>query len=268
MISHAESRVNPLFKLFRKWWKYLTAKLSGDFDQRADPKVQIEQAIGEAKTQHVRLKEQAANVIANQKQGEIRLNGKLTELEKLNANARQALIMASDAEQAGDTVKAAQYNSAAETIANQLIQIEKDVTGLKTMVLEAAQASDQAKAAVQQNSRLLQEKIAQKSKLLSQLDQAKMREQMNSAMAQLSESIGADVPTFKELEEKIQLRFAKAQATSELAGSSVEVRVLEVEQATANVEAHSRLSQLRSELGLDTAPSSQPVREVSTGSSS
>ena len=56
------------------------------------------------------------------------------------------------------------------------------------MVLESTQASDQAKAAVQQNSRLLQEKIAEKSKLLSQLDQAKMQEEMNSAMAQLNET--------------------------------------------------------------------------------
>ena len=240
-----------MFKLARKWWKYLTAKLTGSFNERADPKVQLEQAITEAKTQHVRLKEQAANVIANQKQGEIRLNGKMTELEKLNANARQALIMAADAEKAGDAAKAAQYNSAAETIANQLIQIEKDVESLKTMVLESAQASDQAKAAVQQNSRLLQEKIAEKSKLLSQLDQAKMQEQMNSAMTQLNESIGADVPTFKEVEEKIQARYTRAKATSELNETSVESRVLEVEQATANVEAQGRLSQLRSELGLD-----------------
>ena len=52
--------------------------------------------------QHRRLKEQAANVIANQKQSELRLNSKMAELEKLNANARQALMMASDAQKAGD----------------------------------------------------------------------------------------------------------------------------------------------------------------------
>src|SRR5215217_6140817 len=201
-----------MFKLANKWWKYLTAKLTGSFNERADPKVQLEQAIAEAQSQHRRLKEQAANVIANQKQSELRLNAKMTELEKLNANARQALIMAADADKGGDATKSAQYTTAAETIANQLIQVEKDVESLKSMVLEAAQASDQAKAAVQQNSRLLQEKIAEKSKLLSQLDQAKMQEEMNSALSQLNESIGADVPTFKEVEEKIQQRYAKAKA--------------------------------------------------------
>ena len=64
--------------------------------------MQLEQAIAEAQNQHRRLKEQAANVIANQKQSELRLNAKMAELEKLNANARQALIMADDAEKAGD----------------------------------------------------------------------------------------------------------------------------------------------------------------------
>ncbi len=257
-----------MFKLVNKWWKYLTAKLTGSFNERADPKVQLEQAIAEAQNQHRRLKEQAANVIANQKQSELRLNAKMTELEKLNATARQALIMAADAEKAGDATKSTQYTTAAETIANQLIQVEKDVESLKNMVLESTQASDQAKAAVQQNSRLLQEKIAEKSKLLSQLDQAKMQEEMNSAMAQLTETVGADVPTLSEVQDKIQARYAKAKAHAELSETSVESRVLEVEQATANVAAQSRLSELRAELGLGgatpapaevTAASSEPA---------
>jgi phage shock protein A len=246
-----------MFKLARKWWKYLTAKLTGKFNESADPKVQLEQAIAEAQEQHKRLKEQATNVIAGQKQAEIRLNGKLAELEKLNANARQALLMAADAEKAGNAEKAAQYTSAAETIAGQLVQVEKDVDSLTSMVMESTEAADQAKAAVQQNSRLLQEKIAEKSKLLSQLEQAKMQEEMNSAMEQLNEQVGEDVPTLKEVEEKIQVRYAKAKAASELSEASVESRVIEVEQATANVEAQSRLSELRAELGLDSATAPQ-----------
>jgi phage shock protein A len=254
-----------MFKLARKWWKYLTAKLTGKFNENVDPRVQLEQAIMEAQSQHKRLKEQAANVIASQKQSELRLNDKMAELEKLNANARQALIMASDAEKAGDAAKAQQYTVAAESIANQLIQVEKDVESLKSMVLDSTQASDQAKAAVAQNSRLLQEKIAEKSKLLSQLEQAKMQEEMNKAMSQLSETVGDDVPTLKEVEEKIQARYAKAKATSELNEASVESRVLEVEQATANVEAQSRLSQLRSELGLDARPAPAAVEQPQSG---
>ena len=199
-----------MFKTFKKWWKYLGAKFSGNFEKNADPAIQLEQAITEAQAQHRRLKEQAANVIANQKQSELRLNAKMTELEKLNGNARQALIMASDAQKAGDAAKSAQYTTAAETIANSLIQVERDVEGLKTMVLDSTQASDQAKAAVQQNSRMLQQKLAEKNKLLSQLEQAKMQEEMNKAMSQLNETVGDDVPTLNEVQEKIEARYAKA----------------------------------------------------------
>ena len=58
-------------------------------------------------------------------------------------------------------------------------------------------------------------------------------------------------------------RYVKAKASSELQESSVESRILEVEQATANVEAQSRLSQLRTELGLESgsAPAPQAVTE-------
>jgi phage shock protein A len=237
----------------KRWWKYLGAKLSSSFNEKADPKVQLEQAITEAQEQHRRLKEQAANVIANQKQTEMRLNRAMEELEGLNAKARQAVLMADDATKAGDTKKATELTNAAQSFANRLITTEKEVESLKQLHLQASQASDQAKAAVQQNSIVLQKKLTERQKLLSQLDQAKMQEQMNKAMASLSETVGQDVPSFDEVRDKIEQRYAKALGASELAGETVEGRMLEVEQAAMDSEATARLSQIRSQLGLDSA---------------
>jgi phage shock protein A len=239
-----------MWKSIKKWWKYLGAKLGSSFDEKADPKVQLEQAITEAQEQHRRLMEQAANVIANQKQTEIRLNTGLDELEKLNRNAQQAVIMADEAVRAGDTAKADEFTSAAEAFANQLISKEAEIENLKTLSLQSTQASDQAKAAVQQNARLLQEKLAEKQKLLSQLDQAKMAEQMNTAMASLNQTVGGDVPTLSEVRDKIETRYAKAKGMAEVQGMSVESKMLEVEQATVNVAAQARLSEIRSKLGI------------------
>ena len=248
-----------MIDLAKKWWKYLTrASSTGNFNDKADPKVQLEQAIAEAQNQHKRLKDQATNVIANQKQAEIRLNTKMGELEKLNLNARQALVMASDAEKTGDADQGHAVHHAAETIADKLISVEADVESLKTMVLESTQAADQAKAAVKTNSRLLQEKLAEKSKLLSQLEQAKMQEEMNAAMAQLSETVGDDVPTFAEVEEKIEARYAQGDGRRPSCRRQRRARVLEIEEATANVAAQSRLSELRAELGL-TAQTPSPT---------
>ena len=244
---------------FRRWWAYMKAKLNSSLDERADPKVQLEQAITESQDQHRRLKEQAANVIANQKQTEMQLNRAMTQLESTNAKARQAVIMADDAQKRGDTVKAGEYTKAAESFASALIQTEKQVDSLKQLSLQSTQAADQAKAAVQQNSTLLQQKLAERQKLLSQLDQAKMQEQMNRAMSSLSEAVGQDVPTLEEVRDKIEARYARALGSAELQGQTVESRMLEVEQASMDVEAQQRLEQIKVQLGLAAAPETQQV---------
>jgi phage shock protein A len=247
-----------MLRALRRFWKYLGAKLNMSFSEKADPKVQLEQAITEAQDQHRRLKEQAAMVIANQKQTEMRLERSMDELEKVSNNARQAVVMADEAQKSGDAAKVAEYTAAAESFANRLIALEHEVESLKELAMQAAQASDQAKAAVQQNSTQLQKKLSERQKLLSQLDQAKMQEQVNKAMASLSETVGQDVPTFDEVRDKIEARYARAKGASELQESSVESRMLEVEQAAANTEAQARLAQIRAQLGLGTAESAAP----------
>src|SRR5690606_22913789 len=239
-----------MLKVLRRWWAYITAKLGISLEERADPKVQLEQAIQEAQDQHRRLKEQAANVIAHQKQTEMRLNRAMADLEKVNANARQAVLMAEQAAQAGDHAKAAEYTATAESFANRLIALEREVEDLKALHLQSTEAANQAKAAVQQNATALQQKLAERQKLLSQLDQAKMQEQMNTAMASLSEAVGQDVPTLDEVRQKIEARYARAKGMAELTESSVESRMLEVEQAALNTEAQARLAQIREQLGI------------------
>ncbi|MCB0951396.1 MAG: PspA/IM30 family protein [Microthrixaceae bacterium] len=250
-----------MFKSLKKWWKYMGAKVSSVFNEKADPKVQLEQAITEAQEQHRRLKEQAANVIANQKQADMRLNSALEELEKLNRNASQAVLMAEEASKAGDAKKTQEFTDAAEAFANQLISKEREVETMKSMSLQATEAAEKAKGAVQQNSRLLQQKLAEKQRLLSQLDQAKMQEQMNTAMSSLTEEVGQDVPTLAEVQDKIELRYAKAMGTGELQDMSVESKMLEVEQASMHTEAQARLSEIRSKLGIaeETAGSTGPA---------
>ena len=252
-----------MFKLLRRTWKYLTAALTGKFEETADPKIQLEQAIIESQDQHRRLKEQAANVIANQKQTELRLTRALEELEKANSNTQQAVLMADEAMKRGDSAKAAEFTTTAEAFANRLIVLEKEVEDLKQLHLQSTQASDQAKAAVAQNSAALQKKLSERQKLLSQLDQAKMQEQMNKAMTSLSETVGQDVPSLEEVRSKIEARYAKAKGMAELEGNSVESRMMEVEQAAMNTDAQARLAEIRTKLGISAAPA--PAGEVAEG---
>jgi phage shock protein A len=239
-----------MIDVLRKRWRYFTAKTDSRFEANADPKVQLEQAIADAQEQHRRLVEQAANVVANQKQHELQLNRAIEELGKVNGSTRQALMMAEEASRRGDADKAREYNQTAEAFANRLIATENQVNDLKTLSLQSAQAADQARAAVQQNSMALQQKLAERQKLMSQLDQAKMQEQLNRAMTSLNQTVDSGAPSLDQVRAKIEARYAKALGSSELSGQTVEARMLEVQQAVIGSEARSRLDTMRAELGL------------------
>src|SRR3984957_10633180 len=239
-----------MIDVLRRRWRYFTAKTDSRFEANADPKVQLEQAIADAQEQHRRLIEQAANVVANQKQHEMQLNRAMEQLEKVNGSTRQALMMAEEASNRGDSDKAREYNQNAEAFANRLIATENQVNDLKTLSLQSAQAADQARAAVQQNSLALQQKLAERQKLMSQLDQAKMQEQLNRAMTSLNQTVDQNAPSLEQVRAKIEARYARALGTSELSGQTVEARMLEVQQATIGTEARSRLDIMRAELGL------------------
>ena len=252
-----------MFTSIRKWWDYLGAKLGLQLAETADPKVQLEQAITTAREQHRLLTDQAANVIANQKQLEARLYRTIDALQGANASAGQALTLADEARTAGRTDEADRLESAAEAFAERGIALEADIEDLKVSTLSAIAASDRAREAVSQDSATLQHALAERESLLSQLDQAQMQEQMNGAIRQLTAVAGDGSPSLDEIRARIERRLARAQATSELTGVTVDASMLAVERAQQRAQAQVRLGALREQLGLPAPQAAQPEIHVS-----
>ena len=249
-----------MFHLLRRSWKYMVAALTGKLDELADPKVQIDQAIAEAKKQHELLSQQAAAVLGNRHQLELKLDRSMDEVERLQASARQALVLAEQSRTAGDDKKAGEYETAASTFATQLVAAEKGMADLKEMHDQALSASESARSAVAQNAQLLQQKLAERTKLLTQLDQAKMQERMNDALNSVSQlATPKDTPSLAEVRDKIETRYARALGASELASSSVEARMLEVQHSALDMEGAQRLESIRASMGLTKAPAPAPA---------
>ena len=234
---------------FVKAWKYLMAAFGAKIDEKADPKIQIQQAIEEAQRQHQALTQQAAAVIGNQRQLEMKLARQMGDVEKLQSSARQALVLADQARAVGDAAKAAEYEQTALQFSNQLVSSEKSMEDLKTLHDQALQAAGQAKKAVETNASLVQKKLAERTQLLSQLEQAKMQEQVTKSLQSMSElSAPGTVPSLEEVRDKIEARYAKALGGAELASSSVEGRMLEVEKSSMDLAGQARLDQIRASL--------------------
>ena len=242
-----------MWQSLKRWWKYLGVKLRVAHEEHADPKVQLEQAILEAKAEHRRLSDAAALVVGQQKQAQVRLDTALEKYEQVKAKTSQALLMIDGEARQGHADKVATYTTAAENFANQVLGLEREIRELDGALLQATSASEQAKRAVVQNSAALQAKLDEKERLLSALDRAKMQEALNDARGQFDDVLGQDVPTFAEVERKIRDREAVAQAKGELdelQRPRVDPAVLEIEAAQQSAEAQALLGQLRSQLGL------------------
>jgi len=249
---------------FVRLWKYLMAAFGAKIDEKADPKVQIQQAIQEAQRQHQALTQQAAAVIGNQRQLEMKLARQMEEVEKLQASARQALVLADKATGSGDATKAAEYEQTAQAFATQLVSAEKSMEDLKALHDQALQAAQQAKKAVETNAQIVQKKLAERTRLMSQLEQAKMQEQVSKSLQQMSElAVPGNVPSLDEVRDKIEQRYAKALGSAELAGSSVEGRMLEVEKSTLDSAGQQRLDQIRASM-TGQLPAATPEADSST----
>jgi phage shock protein A len=251
---------------FVKGWRYMMALFGAKIDEYADPKVQIQQAVEDAQRQHQALVQQAAAVIGNQRQLEMKLSRQMDDVQKLQASARQALVLADKTRSGGDEAKAVEYERTAQTFATQLVAGEQSMEDLKTLHDQALGAAQQARRAVEDNQHILQQKLAERTRLMSQLEQAKMQETVAKSLESMS-SLAApgNTPSLDEVREKIERRYANAMGRAELASNSVEGRMLEVQKSTLDMAGASRLDQIRASMAGDQLAAAPTAAAVEAG---
>jgi len=102
---------------------------------------------------------------------------------------------------------------------------------------------------------MLQNKLAERTKLLSQLEQAKMQEQVSKSLNQMSElAAPGNTPSLEDIRDKIEKRYTTALGSAELAQNSVQGRMMEVQASTTELAGKSRLDQIRASMGGAAAP--------------
>lgn len=232
-----------MIKLIRRTWRYLVALLERRVEAHADPEVQLDQAITEAKERHERLRQHAASVIGHEKALRLRLDQAVEEAVQLEANAAKALDLAEDAT---DPADARSYEDSARMFATRLVAVEATAQDLRTSADQAVRASAQARDAVESNAFHLQKLIAEQRHLLSQLDRAKMTEQLNESLAAMSDlAPTGEVPTVAQIREKIQNRLARAEGEADLLHTSPGARMVEIERKTIDAQGAARLEAIR-----------------------
>ncbi|MDK8626264.1 PspA/IM30 family protein [Corynebacterium appendicis] len=239
---------------FSKGWKYLMQSFDSKIDENADPKVQIEQAANAAKEQHNEITRQAAEIIGSKKQLEMTINRKREKQQELQDKTSTALQMADKSAAEGDSTKAQQFNTTAETLAAQLVTVEQELQDLSTQYSAAEQAAAQAEQQQKQSEARLQEQMNEVNRLRSQVDQAKMQEHTAQTMDTIGQFREDDsVPTLDGVRDKIERRYATALGQQELAESGVDGVMAEIESGQTDVATNSKLAEIRASMDAEKA---------------
>ena len=259
--------------MLRRWWNYIKTWFGVKSKEAMDPKIEIEAAIDEARKNDQNLRNEAAKVIAHRTRVADEIQDLAEQVAESKELARQALLKSDAALQAGNAVDAEKWNKAAQSIAMKLTAAQNNLDSMQQQLLTADQQAEQAKAAVQNNAMRLEEISSKRLEMLGQLEQAKMQESVNKAMASINATVGGDAPSLQEIEDKIRDRMAEAKAKTELTAVTPEGAIAELEREVDLASANTALDDLRAELGLGPAPavasgSSDTAAPSSTPSSS
>jgi len=248
--------------MFSRILAYLKALFTTTAEKAMDPAIEIEAAINTAKKQDQELRNQAAKVVSHRTQLDSQIDRAADDAGEAREMAKQAILKAEESRKAGDTAGVEKWTRAAQSIAMKLQAAENNLSSLKEQYSVAQTQSEQAKVAVQQNAMKLQELSARRMELLGQLEQAKMQEAVNEAVATMSSSLSDSGPSLDQIEVKIEKRKADAMARAELTEATPEGAEAELRAAINVSQADAKLEELRAELGLAAAEPQVPAPDA------
>jgi phage shock protein A len=242
-----------MLKLFVRVWHYTAAALTSLFNEKADPRIQIEQAIEEARQHHRRLTDSAAAVIANRMEIEIKVARTRKDLRELEARTTQAVRLAEQARASGDAAKAGRLDRSAEIYATQLASKESSLSDLEEVHERASVAASAATRVVDQSKMQVQQQLVEKTRLLNDLAAAEMQKRIADALKSMDQfAPDGTIPTLPKVRERIDAIAASSGARIAVAMDDIATGGIEVERGVRDRRGAEILEEIRRREGLPT----------------
>ncbi len=220
-----------------------------------DPELILRQHMDDLRTKVPELNRQVAEIVKLEKMLQMqhdRLQGKVTDLE---SKVVAAVKMGEQHREAAKTLIAGLETSKTE-LADTAAQLEQ----AKLNSARALQARDTYE-------RRIKQQIGEAMRQISRAKRAKMEEEMASLL--MSFETGDETDTMSRMTEKIDERLARAQARTEVAGSTLDTQIFDIEAAALEQTAEDKYVEYQRQLGLipEEAPAERtmlPVTETAT----
>lgn len=206
----------------------------GIIDSAEDPELILQQVIRDMRDKVPQMNNNVAQVMANEKLLLRTADQQQAKITELDNKVKAAIKMGRD--------------DIATAYIGELQTMQKSLETTKVQAQGAKVASE--KALKFRDNYLLQmkKKSDEAMQLIAASKQARMQEQIAQTMT--SFQVGDDSATFDDMREKISRRAASAEAKAELASSSLDSRMQEIEAEAASFEAQDALLAYKRQMGL------------------
>jgi phage shock protein A len=237
--------------MFKRFWRWLSGLFHRAMDKLEDPDIMLDQARREMQEGLIANREKAVQAITQKN----RLQTMLEEAKKKSTEMEGRAVMAL---KQGNRDLARQFMR--EKAGNDQV-----ITSLQASYENAAQTVDAVKIAVKRQEEEVRRKTAEALAMKAQWKQAQIQNSITKALEGLT--FESQFEAFGAAAERIRDAQAEASARQEMLGTSLQGKVMEMEDKAIDYQAEEDLKKLEERLGLSEAPKAVEAGtvEVSVG---
>ncbi|HEY6400139.1 MAG TPA: PspA/IM30 family protein [Blastocatellia bacterium] len=206
----------------------------GIIDKAEDPELILQQLIRDMNDEVPKMRNNVAHVMATEKRLEREIQATQTSLNEIDNKIKAAIRTGHD--------------DIAATLIGEMQLKKQSLETTKQNHEQAKVASTKAREFLDNYLAQVRRKQAEAMQLISASRQAQMQERMAQTMS--SFQLGDTSQTFDDMREKIANRSASAEAKAELASTSLDARMQNVDRELANIEAQDMLLAYKQQMGL------------------
>lgn len=226
--------MGPLKRMIR----YLRALIMGKLDQWEDPELILNEAVREMKENQIKNRELAVQAITQK-------NNLQAEVDKGERTVAELERKATVALQSGNRELAKQF------LREKALQ-DQTLQSMRGNLAAATEASEKVKVAIKQEEERIRMRTAEALAMKANMKQAQIQIKINKALDQFQFSDTEQ--GWSHVQERIQSMQSEATARAEVASTSIDSRMREMEVSQMDVEADRQLADLETKLSMGASP--------------
>jgi phage shock protein A len=220
--------------MFKRFFRYIRALFMGKLDQWEDPEVILNESLREMRENQVKNRERAVQALTQKNN----LQNLVSQEEKLTANLESKAVLA--------------LKQGNEELARQLLREkgthDSTLKQLRESLQQAEQTTEAVKLAIQREEESFRRKTAEALALKANMKQAQIQIEITKALDTFQSDDSGQ--SWTRAEERIRNMQSEAQARGEIASTSVNSRLAQLETDQVDVEADKALQDLKVKMGM------------------